>query len=144
MGIRHRGRRNPSARTYFVREALELCLITCGLAIADGITRVPPWAWIVLPIGKALVSILFYVLFLKRSLRQRPRNELTSFVERTAHTLTPLNPDGQIKINGEIWSARSYSGDVIPSHHAVLIREACGNTLLVEIQTSDQKAEHLH
>ena len=95
-----------------------------------------------LPIGKVLISILFYVLFLKRSLRQRPRHEPASFVGRTAYTLAPLNPDGQIRIGGEIWLARSHTGDVIPPHRDVLIREARGNTLLVEVQTTDQNLDH--
>lgn len=129
---------NSSARAYFVREGLELYLVISLIAIADWITRVPPWVWIALPIGKVLSSILFYVLFLQRSLG-RPRQELASWVGRTARTLTPLNPDGQIKIDGEIWLARSRTGNVIPCHHEVLIREVRGRLLLVEAQTTSDR-----
>ncbi len=138
-GIKRWGRRNPSAGAYFVREGLELCLVIGGLAIADGITRVPPLVWMALPSGKALFSILFYVLFLRRDLRRRPRHEPASLVGRTARTLAPLNPEGQIKIDGGIWRARSRTGNVIPSCHDVLIREACGRLLLVEAQTTGKK-----
>jgi len=93
----------------------------------------------VLPIGKVLSSLLFYALFLHRSLQQRPRQELASWVGRSARTLAPLNPDGQIKIDGEIWLARSHTGRAIPSHHDVLIREVCGRLLLVEAQTTRDK-----
>ena len=137
--MRRRGRRNPSARAYFVRESLELCLVIGGLAIADGITRVPLWVWIALPSGKTFFSILFYVLFLQRDLRRCPRHEPASLVGRTARALTPLNPEGQIKIDGGIWRAKSRTGEVIPSHHEVLIREACGRLLLVEAQTTGKK-----
>ena len=136
---RSRRRGDPSTRAYFVREGLELCLIVGGLVIAGWITRVPLWIWIAVPIGKALISILFYVLFLKRSLLQRPRHELRSLAGRTARTLAPLNPDGQIMIDGEIWLARSCTGGVIPSHQNVLIRDARGTLLLVEAQTDCQK-----
>jgi len=139
VGIRQRRRSNPSARAYFVREALEFCLVLAGLAIADWITRVPLWVWMTLPIGKVLSSLLFYVLFLHQSLQQRPRHELASWVGRSARTLMPLNPDGQIKIDGEIWLARSHTGHVIPSDHEVLIRGVCGRLLLVEAQTAPDK-----
>jgi len=118
---------------------LELCLVISLIAIADWITRVPLWVWIALPIGKVLSSILFYVLFLQRSLG-RPRQELSSWAGRTARTLTPLNPTGQIKIDGEIWLAKSHTGNVIPSHHEVLIREVRGRLLLVEAQTTGDRS----
>lgn len=137
-GKKRRGRRSPSARAYFVREGLELCLVIGGLAIADGITRVPLWVWIALPNVKTLFSILFYVLFLRRNLHRHPRHEPASLVGRTARTLVPLNPEGQIKIDGGIWRAKSRTGDVIPSHRDVLIQEACGRLLLVEAQTIDK------
>ena len=137
-GKKRRGRRSPSARAYFVREGLELCLVIGGLAIADGITRVPLWVWMALPSGKTLFSILFYVLFLHRNLQRHPRHEPASLVGRTARTLVPLNPEGQIKIDGGIWRAKSRTGDVIPSHRDVLIQEACGRLLLVEAQTIDK------
>ena len=138
-GIRRRGRRSASARAYFIREGLELCLIIGGLGIADGITRVPLWVWIALPTGKTLFSILFYGLFLRRSLQRHPRHEPASLVGRTARTLAPLNPEGQIKIDGGIWRAKSRTGEVIPSQHDVLIQEACGRLLLVEVQTTGKK-----
>ena len=142
MGLRLKQpkRDNSSARAYFIREGLEVSLVLAGLSIAEWVTRVPLWVWIALPIGKTLTSILFYVLFLKRSLQQRPRHEVASLVGRTARTLTPLNHNGQIKVGGEIWSARSHTGDAIPSNRDVLIREAHGNTLLVEMQADGQQS----
>ena len=133
-------RDNSSARVYFVREGMEVCLVLGGLAVADWLTRVPLWVWIALPVGKVLTSILFYVFFLKRSLRQRPRHGLASLVGRTAYTLAPLDPDGQIKINGEIWPARSCTGDLIPSEQDVLIREVRGSILLVEMREIGQQS----
>jgi len=121
-----------------VREALELCLILSGLTLAGWITQVPLWIWIALPIGKALTSTLFYVFFLRASLQQRPRHDQASWIGRRARTIAPLNPDGQIRFEGEIWLARSVTGEVIPSQHDVLIREIQGRLLLVEVQTVRQ------
>ena len=121
-----------SARVYFFREGIEVCLVLGGLAIAEWFTRVPLWLWILLPVGKVLVSVLFYLLFVKRILRQRPRHGLWSIVGRKARTLATLNPDGQIQVDGEIWTARSLNGDAIPADRDVLIREIRGRLLLVE------------
>jgi len=121
-----------SARVYFFREGIEVCLVLGGLAIAEWFTRVPLWLWILLPVGKALVSALFYLLFVKKILRKRPRHGLWTLIGRKARTLAQLNPDGQIQIDGEIWAARSLSGDVIPVDRDVLICEIEGRLLLVE------------
>jgi membrane-bound serine protease (ClpP class) len=53
-------------------------------------------------------------------------------VGRTARTLGQLNPDGQIKIGGEIWAASSRNGEVIAPDQDVVIREIRGRLLLVE------------
>ena len=121
-----------SARVYFFREGIEVCVVLGGLAIAEWLTRVPLWLWILLPVGKALVSVLFYLFFVKKILRQRPRHGLWTLIGRKARTLAQLSPDGQIQIDGEIWAARSLSGDVIPVDRDVLIREIEGRLLLVE------------
>ena len=139
-GAKRHIRDSSSARVYFVREGVEVCLVLGGLAIADWFMRVPLWVWMGLPIGKALCSILFYTFFLKRSLGQRPRHGPASLVGRTACTLSPLDPEGQIKINGEIWLARSCTGDPIPSDRDVLVREIRGSLLLVETQEIGQQS----
>ncbi|MFC2095701.1 NfeD family protein [Candidatus Bipolaricaulota bacterium] len=77
--------------------------------------------------------MLFYAVFLKRSLRQPPRHESSSLIGRRARTLAPLSPDGQIIVNGEIWLATSCTGRLIPSQRGVLIREVRGRLLLVEV-----------
>ena len=123
---------DSSVRAYFFREGIEVCLVLGGLAIAECLTRVPLWLWLSLPVSKVLVSILFYLFFVKRILRQRPRHGLWSLVGRTARTLAQLNPDGQIKIGGEIWAASSRSGEVIAPDQDVVIREIRGRLLLVE------------
>jgi membrane protein implicated in regulation of membrane protease activity len=123
-----------SAWAYGIREGLELCLVVGGLVLVDGVLRVPLWVWVVLLGGKASMSALFYVLFLRRKPGQTTRYERQPLIGRTAYTLSPLNPDGQIGIDGEIWSARSRSGTVIPSGHAVRIHGACRNTLLVDTE----------
>lgn len=123
---------DSSVRAYFFREGIEVCLVFVGLAIAEWLTRVPLWLWLLLPTAKVLTSILFYLFFVKRILRQRPRHGPWSLVGRTGRTLAPLDPDGQLKIDGEIWAARSMSETMISSDQVVFIREVRGRLLLVE------------
>ncbi|MCK5585099.1 NfeD family protein, partial [Candidatus Bipolaricaulota bacterium] len=114
------------------REGIEVCVVLGGLIIAEWVTHVPLWLWILLPAGKVLVSILFFLFFVKRILRQRPRHGLWTLIGRKARTLAQLTPDGQIQIDGEIWAARSLGGDAIPVDRDVIIRDIEGRLLLVE------------
>jgi membrane-bound ClpP family serine protease len=123
---------DSSARTYFIREGIEVCVVLGGLAIAEWFTRVPLWLWVALPLGKLLISVLFFLFFVKKILKQRPRHGPWTLIGKTSRTLVPLNPEGQIKIDGEIWSARSLSGDLISADQDVVIREMRGRLLLVE------------
>ena len=125
-------RDDSSARVYFIREGIEVCLVLTGLAIAEWLTHVPLWLWLLLPLGKILTSVLFYLFFVKRILKKRPHHGAWSLIGKTAHTLAPLAPDGQVKIDGEIWAARSRNGDAIASNEDVVIREIQGRLLLVE------------
>ncbi|MGV9182868.1 NfeD family protein [Arcanobacterium canis] len=48
-----------------------------------------------------------------------------------AHTLTLVTPDaGQVKVNGEVWSARTHEGD-IAAHTQVRVMSVHGATLIV-------------
>lgn len=125
---------DTSVRAYFFREAIEVCVVLVGLAIADCFANVPRWLWIVLPSAKLLISVLFYLVFVKKVLRQRPRHGVWSMAGRTARTLVALDPDGQVKVNGEIWPATTCDGSTILSDQNVIIRDVRVRTLVVERQ----------
>ena len=75
-------RDDSSARVYFIREGIEVCLVLTGLAIAEWLTHVPLWLWLLLPLGKILTSVLFYLFFVKRILKKRPRHGAWSLIGR--------------------------------------------------------------
>ncbi len=125
---------DTSVRTYFSREALEVCLVLAGLAIAQWLTHVPWWLWILLPCGKLLISIAFYLLFVKKVFKQRPRYGPWSLIGREAKTLVPLRPEGQVKLDNEIWSATSQDGSPIAAGKDVVIRDVRGSRLLVALR----------
>ena len=123
---------DSSARAYFLREGIEVCLVLGGLAIAEWFTRVSPWLWILLPAGKLLVSVIFYFLFVKKILRKASHHGAQSLIGQNARTLVPLDPVGQIKIGSEIWAARSRNNESIAPGQDVAICEISGKFLLVE------------
>ena len=117
--------------TYFVRELAELALLTAAVAIASSLVELPTWLLIGVPLGKLFASCAFYVLFLRKVLRDQPRVGAASLVGRTARTATVLGPEGQVSLDGEIWSARSAEGEAIRAGEHVRVVGVRGNKVLV-------------
>ena len=120
-----------SSRAYLLKESAELVVLMAVLAVVSRFVRIPAWVLAGILLGKTLVSSAMYVLFLRRSFLCTARVGAEALVGLTAEAVTPLNPSGQVKINGEIWSACSQNGVVIPSQQKVKVVEAHGNTLYV-------------
>ncbi len=81
-------------------------------------------------IGAILVVIVVIgILRLRRLMPMQGENE---FFDYGAYVINDLDPCGQVKIRGEIWSARSKSGEVIESGRKVKVIERTGKTLIVE------------
>jgi membrane-bound serine protease (ClpP class) len=62
--------------------------------------------------------------------RRRARVGVETLIGTSAMVITPLVPDGQVKVNGEIWQAHSQRE--VRVGEAVLIRAVNGLTLEVE------------
>jgi membrane-bound serine protease (ClpP class) len=75
-----------------------------------------PWGLVAIGIG-ALLDICEGLVFLWWSKRKRARVGAPTLVGRRAVVVTPVAPRGQVKIDGEIWEARSAEildrGDVV-------------------------------
>jgi len=120
-----------SSRAYLLKESAELVVLIVVLAVVSRFVRIPAWVLVGVPLGKILVSSAMYVLFLRRSFLCTARVGLEALIGLTAEAVTPLNPFGQVKINGEIWSALSQNGTTIPLQQKVRVLKAHGNTLHV-------------
>ncbi len=118
-------------RAYAAREVAEVALLTAVLTIVASIAEVPVWLLVGLPLGKALASFIYYVLFLRRAFRRPARGGTEDLIGRVAQAASPLRPEGQIKLDGEIWSARSADGRTIARLDDVKIVGVRGNVLLV-------------
>jgi membrane-bound serine protease (ClpP class) len=65
-----------------------------------------PWNWIVVVVAAA-VDVVETIVFVWWSRRRRPSVGLETFVGRRAVAVEPLLPRGQVRIDGELWQARS-------------------------------------
>ncbi len=133
-------RRRTASRgwwAYAVREVAEVAVLVAVLAIVASFAEVPIWLLVGLPLLKAIASPIYYVLFLRRAFRRPPRSGAEDLIGRVARATTPLRPEGQIKLDGEIWSVRAADGGTIPRHDDVEIVGVRGNTLLVSRAARD-------
>ena len=124
-------RTRNGSRAYLLKESAELAVLIAVLAVVSRFVRIPAWVLVGVPLVKILVSSAMYVFFLRRSFLCPARVGPEALIGLTAEAVTPLNPFGQVKINGEIWSAISQNGTTIPSQQKVRVLEAHGNTLHV-------------
>ncbi len=88
-----------------------------------------PWGLVAVAAG-ALLDIGETFLFLRWSKRRKAAVGLDSLVGRRAIAVDALWPEGQVKVDGEIWKARCYGG--CDPGTAVVVRAVHGLTLEVE------------
>lgn len=88
-----------------------------------------PWGLVAVAIG-AMLDVAETGLFLWWSKRRKAAVGLDSFVGRKAVAVDALWPEGQVKVDGEIWKARCDGG--CDPGTAVVVRAIDGLTLVVE------------
>jgi membrane protein implicated in regulation of membrane protease activity len=100
------------------------------VAIAVALLFLPaPWSWL-LVLGTALVDLAETGGFLWWSRRRRAVVGVEALVGRRATTVGPLLRTGQVRVDGELWDARS-EAEVEPGE-PVVIRAVNGLVLDVE------------
>jgi membrane-bound serine protease (ClpP class) len=88
-----------------------------------------PWGLVVVALGGAL-DIGETVFFLRWSKRRRATVGVEALVGKVGVAASDLWPEGQVKIEGEIWRARCAGG--CDSGTAVVVRAVEGLTLVVD------------
>jgi membrane protein implicated in regulation of membrane protease activity len=92
---------------------------------------VVPWPWGILAvIGGGVLDIAESLILLRWSRRRRAVTGAEALVGRTAVVASPCRPQGQVRIAGELWAARS-TGGADPGD-LVVVRGLDGLTLLVD------------
>ena len=99
------------------------------IAIALAIFVLPePWGLVAIVVG-GLIDIAEVVVFRWWSKRRKPSVGVETLVGRTAVALAALSPRGQVRVDGEIWEARSDAP--VARGDEVVVREVDGLTLVV-------------
>jgi membrane protein implicated in regulation of membrane protease activity len=88
-----------------------------------------PWSWVVLAVG-VCIEAAELTFFTRWSRRKRATVGAETLVGRIAVAQTALAPDGQVKLDGELWQARCAGGAGLGDR--VVVRSVDGLRLLVE------------
>ena len=72
---------------------------------------IPRWGLIAIMVAWAANAVIFYRIG-SRALRRRPVSGLGSVVDNKGKAVSPLAPDGVVKISDELWEAKSASGQI--------------------------------
>jgi membrane protein implicated in regulation of membrane protease activity len=88
-----------------------------------------PWGLIVVGVA-AVIDIVETLVFMWWSKRRRVSVGVTSLVGKPGVALSELWPDGQVKVDGEIWRARCDGG--CDAGTKVVVRSVDGLTLVVD------------
>ncbi len=75
-----------------------------------------------------------------RSQYKAPVSVQSTMIGRTAFVSQELNPQGKVKLNGELWNAISQNGQIIPAGSTVEITEVNGLKLVVKLPSSEKNA----
>ena len=127
---------------FIILEAASAQLVGIWFAIFSlvslvlALVGVPEWVQIVVFLVGSAVLLIFTRPFAKRFMdSSREKTNADRAIDTEAIVLHEINNDlaeGQVKVLGQIWSARSKAGDVIPVDAKVLVRSIEGVKVIVE------------
>ena len=89
-------------------------------------------SWSVI-IPAVLCTTLFFLLVIGmgiRAQRRRPVTGVEGIVGEPGETVTPLAPQGQVRVHGELWNAVT-SGESLPAGCSITVERVSGLTLAV-------------
>ena len=114
-------------------QGLAGALITGGLLLFDTSVSYLRVSWLVLAVA-GVVGFLFFSLVVgkvARSARRPHATGLESMVGAIGVALSPLTPEGQVRLHGETWKARTEEGDLLKDEPVEVLRTE-GLTLVVK------------
>jgi membrane-bound serine protease (ClpP class) len=88
-----------------------------------------PWGLVAVAAG-ALIEVAEAFILIRVSRRRRAQVGAETLVGAPAEVVVPCRPDGQVRVQGELWRARCQDGADVGE--TVRVRRLDGLTLLVE------------
>jgi len=98
---------------------------------------VPLSALIVVMVAWGIFSVTLFI-FTTRTLRRQAMVGLPTMIGSKGRVVSPLRPEGQVRIKGELWGATSLGGDAIPANEEVVVVGEDGLKLIVRPGGSDK------
>jgi membrane-bound serine protease (ClpP class) len=90
-------------------------------------------SWTVIT-ASTLLTALFFLFVIGMGLkaqRSKPATGIKAFIGKKGEVISLLDPQGLVKVNGEMWKAESLSGKINPGEN-IIVREIKNLTLYVE------------
>lgn len=135
--------------TYGILAVGGITSVVLGIIFFPAEPMMPP-GWFVsfrgMAIGVGLVGAIFMVIVLTGIIRLRRLNPMqgkNEFDRLQGQVIAPLQPEGQIKIKGEIWRAASKNGNTIAQGQTVRVVSREGMVLTVEpFENTGEETKH--
>ncbi len=98
--------------------------------------QIPLWGLIVLMVAWGAYSIFTYRLG-SRALRRKQVVGLPDMVGTKGEVVSPLAPEGMVRIKGELWVAKSASGEMKPGEEVIVVGQERLKLVVRESDTTD-------
>lgn len=112
-----------------IEEAALVAIVLVGLPEMD--INIPLPGLIALMVGWGALSVVIYRAG-SRALRRRPVTGMEAMVGIRGKVVSPLAPEGLVKIGAELWRAKS-AGDSIDAGQEVIVLSSDGKRLIVTV-----------
>ncbi|MFC1892447.1 NfeD family protein [Chloroflexota bacterium] len=106
--------------TTMIEEAALVAIVLWGLPQLD--INLPLVVLIAIMVVWAANAVFFYQIG-SRALRRKPVSGLGSVVDSKGKVVSPLDPDGVIKMSDELWEARSASGRIDSGEEVTVVEQ---------------------
>jgi len=123
---------------YLLFQILGWAILALVLYVLVHKTEVPRWAAMGLFILWVIKDLAMFPL-VRSSYEENARTGAETLIGCRGRVQEPLTPEGYVKINGELWKARTESPDQLLARDTpVRVRGARGLTLIVEVDKNDK------
>ena len=113
-----------------LEEAAIVVIVLWGLPKID--VHIPLLGLIALTVVWGAYSVMTYRMG-SRALRKKPVINLSDMVGSKGKVVSPLAPEGLVRIKGELWVAKSASGEMKPGVEVIVVRQ---NSLKLVVRES--------
>ena len=125
-----------SAISTILEQAAVIAIVLWGLP-QIGI-NIPLWGLIILMVVWGICSYVFYIKG-KRALLREPVTSPEDLIGSRGNAIEPLAPQGYIRINSELWKAKSMGTDVSAGEE-IVVERVNGLTLIVSPLNKDNES----